>query len=49
MLDAFLQKASNVIENETVPTNPDELESSIQEHDALLNEFNQLQVRNLRF
>ena len=49
LIDAFLQKASNVIENETVPTNPDELESSIQEHDALLNEFNQLQVRNYDF
>ena len=45
LVDEFLQKASSVIENETVPSNPDELESAIQEHDALLNEFNQLQVK----
>jgi len=44
LINAFLQKSSSIIENETVPTNPDELESSIQEHDALLDEFNQLQV-----
>ena len=46
LVDAFLQKASKVIENEAVPRNSDELESSIQEHDSLLNEFNQVQVQN---
>ena len=49
LIDSFLQKASQVVEYEAAPSNPDELESSIQEHDALLNEFNQLQVRQKLF